>query len=344
MIPMNSMRSFLLLCVTGLAPFLSTQSNTTALQERPIATVNGVSIFETDLPADVQSQLVRIQNQKYELITKALDLIIQQKLLEAESKARKISVKELLQQEVEEKAGIPTQAEVKAYYMGLGEKINRPFEEVELQLTESLRQAKIQALRKALIKNLTDRADINVLLRPTRLDVRPDPDRIKGSPKAPVMIVEFSEFQCPYCQSVQPTLAGLLAKYKDQVSISFRDFPLRQIHAQAQQAAEAARCAGEQGKFWEYHDLLFASAGKLDPASMLQHAKSVSLNESAFKACLDGGKFRAAIDQDMQEARKLGVTGTPVFFINGIFISGAKSASAFEKIIESELTVIKSQR
>jgi len=333
--------SLLMLCLASDLAIQGSQSNTAAQQKRPLATVNGISIFETDLPADIQSQLARIKNQEYDLINQALDGLIQQKLLEGEAKTRKISVKELLQQEVEEKAGTPTPTEVKAYYLGLGEKVNRPFEEVELQLTESLRQAKIRALRQTLIKTLNNKADIAILLRPPKMDVRPDADRIKGNPKAPVMIVEFSEFQCPYCQSVQATIAGLLAKYKGQVSISFRDFPLRQIHPQAQAAAEAARCAGEQEKFWEYHDLLFAGGGKLDSASLLQHAKNASINEGAFRACLDSGKFRTAIEQDLQEGRKLGVTGTPAFFINGIFISGAKSAATFEKIIESELAAAK---
>jgi len=336
--------SLILLFLGGNLPFQASQSNTPEQQKKPLATVNGVAIFETDLPADVRSQLARIQNQEYELISRALDGVVQEKLLEAEAKTRKISVKELIQQEVEDKAGVPTPAEVKAYYLGLGEKVTRPFEEVELQLAESLRKAKIQALRQALVKGLGDKAEVTILVRPPRLDVRPDLNRIKGSPKAPVMIVEFSEFQCPYCQSVQPTLAGLLAKYKGQVGVSFRDFPLRQIHPQAQAAAEAARCAGDQGKFWEYHDLLFAASGKLDSASLVQYAKNAAINESAFKTCLDSGKFRAAIEQDVQEGRRLGVTGTPAFFINGIFTSGAKSAAAFEKIIDAELTAAKSRR
>jgi protein-disulfide isomerase len=157
------------------------------------------------------------------------------------------------------------------------------------------------------------------------------------------MIVEFSEFQCPFCQKVQPTIKNLISKYGGQVSLAFRDFPLRQMHPHAQMAAEASRCASEQGKFWEYHDLLFADGAKLDIASLKEYAHRLGLKDPQFNSCLESGKFKARIEEDLQEAVRAGLSGTPAFFINGIFVNGAQPPSVFEKVIEAELAAKKYQ-
>jgi len=160
---------------------------------------------------------------------------------------------------------------------------------------------------------------------------------MKGSPNAPVTIVEFADFQCPYCRSAMAALEQVMSKYKDQVRLAFRDYPLRQIHPQAQRAAEGARCATEQGKFWAYHDVLFANQEKLADADLRQHARALGLNAEQFDACLNDGKYRAQIDSDLNEGVQAGVAGTPGFFINGVFMNGAQPVSAFESIIDAEL-------
>src|SRR5262249_54625145 len=154
----------------------------------------------------------------------------------------------------------------------------------------------------------------------------------------PVTIVEFSDFQCPYCKKSEETLGDLLAKYKGRVKLAYLDFPLREIHPQAEQAAEAARCAGEQGKFWEYHDTLFADQSKLDEASLAERARNLKLDERAFQTCLAGGKFKNSVEADIQQGNKIGVAGTPAYFINGVFLSGAQPQAEFEKIIDQALT------
>ena len=154
---------------------------------------------------------------------------------------------------------------------------------------------------------------------------------------APVTIVEFSDFQCPYCQVAQATLKAVLEKYKDKVRLGYRDLPLRQIHSQAQQAAEASRCAGEQGKFWEYHDLLFGDQGSLDRNGLIAKAAKLQLDAKQFDSCISSEKFKAQVQQDSQEGMRSGVSGTPGFFINGIFMSGAQPEATFEKAIEEQL-------
>jgi protein-disulfide isomerase len=170
---------------------------------------------------------------------------------------------------VDVKVAEPTDTEFQAYYLGQKDKLNRPF--VKDQLRAGLKQARIQDARQGYLKELMKDGNVTVLLAAPRLQVGFDPKRLRGSPTAPVMIVEFSDFQCIYCHQVEATLKNLLAKYGNRASLAYRDFPLTQVHPQAELAAEASRCAGEQGKFWEYHHQLFSSS-KLDYATLLQHA------------------------------------------------------------------------
>lgn len=154
---------------------------------------------------------------------------------------------------------------------------------------------------------------------------------------APVTIVEFSDFECPYCKQVVPTLTQLLSRYPEKVKLVFRDFPLDSIHPQARKAAEAARCAEDQGKFWEYHDALFANAPKLGAEELAAYARQVGLDVASFQRCLGSGTHAAAVQKSVDEGIRLGVTGTPAFFINGELLSGAQPLDAFARVIEREL-------
>jgi len=135
----------------------------------------------------------------------------------------------------------------------------------------------------------------------------------------------------------QNYLAEVLRKYEGKVRLSYRDFPLRQIHPQAQKADEAARCAAEQGKFWEYHDLLFANQAKLDVQSLTEHAHSLKLSGPPFEQCLVSGRYTAAVGKDLEEGRQAGVSGTPAFFINGVVLSGAIHLDSFTRVTDEEL-------
>ena len=267
-----------------------------------------------------------------------------QKVQEAEAKKKGIAVGELLEQEVDAKVAEPTQAEVMAACQSQKDTLHRPFEEVKMQLQQELKQAKLQVAGQEYLEHLREQAGVSILLRPPRVDVGYDRARLRGSPQAPVIIVEFADFQCPFCRQAEPTLENLVAKYEGRVSLAYRDFPLRRIHAQAQLAAEASRCAGEQGKFWEYHDLLFASPDKLNRDGLVEHARSLKLDEKQFDSCLSSGKYRAAIEEDVQEGIRAGVDGTPSFFINGTFLSGAQPTATFDGLIQAELGALKGKR
>jgi len=302
-----------------------------------LAIVEGEAIYESQLPALLQAQLARLRHSEFDLKRKAVDDLVGQRLLDAEAKKKGTTAEKLLEREADARVADPTLGELEAYYRDEKEHIAQPFDEAKAKLRETLRHEKIQAAREAYVRHLWQQADVDVLLRPPRVDVNYDPSRMRGNPGLPVTIVEFSDFSCPFCRKSESTLKEVVAKYPGKVSLAYRDFPLREMHPEAQLAAEAARCAGEQGKFWEYHDLLFGSQGSHSRERLLENAQKLKLNEGRFQFCLVSGKYKAGIERDVQDAIAAGVSGTPTFFINGISLAGALPAREFEKVIDEEL-------
>ncbi len=166
-----------------------------------------------------------------------------------------------------------------------------------------------------------------------------DDDSIKGDPDAPVTIVEFSDYECPFCaRFYSQTLSQIDEKYikTGKVRLIYRDFPLS-FHKQAQKAGEAAECAGEQGKYYEMHDKLFEDGVSGGIASFKQYALDIGLNTADFNTCLDSGAMAGEVQKDFRDGQAAGVQGTPGFLVNGRLISGAQPFSVFEQIIEAEL-------
>lgn len=314
------------------------QSSGQAKSAQTLATVGGQPITEDDLLPNIASKLTALRNLEYDLKKQALENLIDQRLLEAEAKRKGLSADKFLEQEVDVKVPEPTDAELNAFYLAEKSELKRPLNEVKAQVEASLKQAKIQQARQAYYAHLREQHDVVVLLSPPRVEVSIDPARIRGNPKARVMIVEFSDFQCPYCGEVEATLHRVLAKYPDTVALAYRDMPMSKIHPLARQAAEAARCAGDQGKFWEYHDLLFADQSNLDQDGLMDKARTLKLDEQRFQSCLVSEKFKAQVQQDSQDAMRAGVSGTPGFFVNGIFLSGSQPESAFENLVHEQLS------
>jgi len=315
-----------------------------AQTREPLAVVAGEAIYEEDLLPLIQGPMQQIRRQEYELKSQALENLLNQKLLEAQAAKRGISPAELLQQEADAKVGPTTDAEVEAVYTAQKDRINRPLADVKGQIQEMLRQAKVEQAREAYFRTLRAAAEVAIRLRAPKIEVSYDPARVRGDPNAPITIVEFSDFQCPFCQRSHPVVKELLAKYAGKVKVAYRDFPLRQIHPQADAAAEAARCAGEQGKFWQFHDRLFESNRSLDLAAFADHAAALGLDQPKFVDCLAADKFEAQIEQDLQDGTRAGVNGTPGFFINGVMVTGAQPLAAFEKVVDEELAAIRQAR
>jgi protein-disulfide isomerase len=208
----------------------------------------------------------------------------------------------------------------------------------------ALQQSGLPQTRREYLKRVSEQVDIHASSKAAKFEISVDPARRLGNASAPVTIVEFSDFQCPFCRKIQPTLEILLSKYEGHVSLGYRDFPLRGMHGQAELAAESSRCAGEQGKFWEYHDLLFENADKLNRNAMSELAHRLNLEGKQFDSCLSSGKYRASVEKDLQDGIRAGVLGTPSIFINGIRVNGAQTVAAFEHVIEAELAAANNRR
>jgi protein-disulfide isomerase len=171
-----------------------------------------------------------------------------------------------------------------------------------------------------------------------RYEVATDNDPAVGPQDAPVTIVEFSDYQCPYCQRwYSEVYAKLLSTYKDKVRFVYRDFPLKSIHPNAQSAAEAADCAGEQDAYWQYHDALFNAKYGLGTQAYLQYATDLELDVNAFTTCVQERRYKSEVDADFSYATELGINSTPIFFVNGIAVVGAQPFEVFQQVIDKEL-------
>lgn len=169
-----------------------------------------------------------------------------------------------------------------------------------------------------------------------RTKVRIDDDPSWGPSNAPVTVVEFSDYECPACREAHRTVQRLKDIYAGKIRWVFKDFPLSK-HKMAEKAAEAARCAGDQGKFWEYQDILFSSKEGPDTDHLVGYARGIGLDENKFGACLNGGKHREDVIRSHNEGRDAGVGATPSFIINGMLITGAAPLDHFKQIIDDEL-------
>ena len=331
-----------LLTVAILALVLSAQAGPDARQ--PIAWIGKQPIYEEDLIPSIAGQLLQLQNQAYELKISALTNLVNQRLLEAAANSKGLSVDAFLEQTVDRNMPPWNSGELEGYYLAQKDRFHRPLSEIPADVERSFIQAKRQQARQEYVDHLREKAGFSIALSRPRTQATVDLSRVKGNPDAPVTIVEFADFQCPYCREAQQTLNALIAKYKDALRLGYRDFPVRQIHQQAQLAAEASRCAAEQGKFWEFHDSLYANQARLDLESLRDNALKAGVERIQFESCIATGKYKSAVESDLQLGAASGVTGTPAFLINGMLLTGSQPLSAFEKLIDAELAATASNR
>ena len=302
--------------------------------QEPVASIGGEPILDSDLPVSPEEHNLR--QQMYEVRIKALEALIANKLLEQEANRREITVRDLIAAEVGSKVGAPTNKEVSEFYNQRKDQIGKPLKEVRESIVSSLQRTKAQVHLQELVARLEESTEIEVFINPPRLDVTLDGVRLQGSDKAPVTVVEFSDFQCPYCRRVQPTLAALADQYGDEVRWGFKDLPLTDIHPEAMRAAQVGRCADEQGKFWEYRSKLFEKELFTD-STYTEIANELNLKPDALLGCANSSRHQTAVVRDMQEARSLGITGTPAILINGILVTGAREIEVYQQVIDREL-------
>src|SRR5215472_4434546 len=304
-----------------------------------VAEVDGEKISAQDLRDAAGVSLAKLEDETYRLKQQKLQSLIEERLLAHEAQRRKISVESLVQTEMTAKTAKVTHEEVLSAYEMYKNRLQKSESEVEPQLLAMLHERKVAARRQEFLSSLRAAADVSVNLMPPasfRASVGLD-GPTRGAGNAPVTIVEFEDFQCPFCKRVEDTMEQVLARYKDRVRMVHRDLPLRTLHPASWKAHEAGRCAEEQGKFWEYRDLLYKNPAAISPEQLNDYASEAGLNVSDFTKCLDSGKFNAIVQKDEDEANRLGIQGTPFFFINGRLLSGAQPESEFVRIIEDEL-------
>ncbi len=305
-----------------------------------IAEVDDQAILASDLQKYAGRELSAQRENLYKLEKQKLEDYISAFLLTQEAKKRGVSVEAVLNQEVNSKILPAGDDEIDAFYKLNKARIAVDLEKVREQIRGYLHNQKIEAQKALFLKSLRSKAKVVTYLKPppvfrAELSVAGEP--FKGSEKAPVTIVKFEDFQCPFCKTVQPTIVELLKRYDGKVRLVHKDLPLDSLHPKARQAAEAARCADEQGKFWNYHDKLYANSPKAGVDDLKSYAKDVGLDVAGFDRCLAGGKYKAVVERDLQAGAQLGLTGTPTFFINGRELSGAQPLEAFAALIDEEL-------
>ena len=270
----------------------------------------------------------------------ALDAIIADMLLEEAAEGSGLSPEAYVEAELSKRAAPPTDEEVERFYRtNIGQMQGGTLEEMAPLITRFLEEQSRTAAREALIASLRRSGPaISVSLDAPRYPVEVDEsDPFTGSAAAPVTIVEFSDFECPFCRQASPTLKKIQETYGDRVRIVWKDFPLTQIHPQAFKAAEAAHCAAEQGKFWEYHDRLYANQSALQPEALKAYAADMKMDTAQFNRCFDESKHAARVRESMDLGTRLGVNSTPTLYINGRMIAGAYPYETLAGIIEEEL-------
>jgi protein-disulfide isomerase len=258
------------------------------------------------------------------------------------AKAQGIEPSALVEKEITSKIPTVTEPEIAAWYQANQTRVQgAALDQVRQPIRSFLTQERMQTARERYIDALKSKTSVKVMLDPPRQAVKmASTSPTRGPADAPIEVVEFSDFQCPFCQRVGPAVTQMLQTYGDRIRLVYREYPLPN-HPNARPASEAGLCANEQGKFWPYHDKLFANQQRLGAGDLRQYAVDLGLDAKRFNACLDSHKNAALVEADIAAGNAAGMNGTPAFFINGRMLSGAQPFDAFKAIIDDELQLKK---
>jgi protein-disulfide isomerase len=308
-----------------------------------IATVAGEDISRDEVEKRVRPQLIEVENNKYEILEQGLNEAIAEKLLAKEAKSRGVTVDDLRKTEIEAKVPEPSDDQIqKLYDQNKAQLGTQTLDELKPKIKAYLQNQGAAGRETEYIEELKKKYPTTVTLAPPKIEVS-DAGRESrgGGTDAPVTIIAFSDYECPFCKRAEGTVAQVMQTYGNDVRYVHRDFPLP-FHAHANEAAQAARCAGDQKKFWEYHDKIFAAAD-LSSDALKNTATELGLDRTKFDECLASGKYKAQIDADIAAGSEVGVNGTPAFFINGRMLSGAQPFDKFKETIDAEIARAKTK-
>jgi protein-disulfide isomerase len=302
--------------------------------------VDNVKITLADFESKRPAGLFQAHNSFFELERKAVDEFVSDYLLIRQAQKEGVTVPELLERHTTgTKFTPPSEETLRVYYEGID--TNEPYEALRDKIIEAIRVRRVAKAKVAYLQSLRKEAKINFLLLPPKAPVNMKDTPLRGAASAPVTLVEFADYECPYCQQIQPVVDKLLADYEGKVKFAFKDLPLPN-HPHAQKAAEAAHCAAVQGKYWELHDLMFTTH-QLEISQLKQAAKGLGLDASAFSQCMDSGAKSEVVKSHFEESQVLGLPGTPAFFVNGRLINPNNGVSYdnLKGLIEEELAAAK---
>lgn len=307
-----------------------------------VATVGGEAITVAELREEFGDEFEQLETayryRRHQLVSQALDQALRRRLLDAEAGKRGMTVDQLLAAEVES-APEPDDAAVAQWYERNRDRIGpRSLDDVRPQIRAQLQNEARQAVFARLEARLREEHGVEVSLEPFRFRFDNEGAPAAGPASAPVTLVEFSDFQCPYCARFAGTLKELEQRYGSRLRIVFRHFPVASTHPRAHAAAEASMCAHEQGRFWPMHDLLFAETDRLTDDDLLDKARRIRLDTRRFAECREAGRYADHIAKDMREASRVGINGTPTVFVNGIPLPpGAQPLEVVAEAIDAEL-------
>jgi protein-disulfide isomerase len=298
-----------------------------------------ISVAEVDAylqNAFLEQLLSQSQTEVFEARNKGIQEMIQKRAIEAAAAERGVTPEELFD-EIASQATPPTQEDIQAWYTENASRLRgAQLEDVSTHIEELLlNERRGQAWRDFMGPRL-DALEFEIVLEAPRQELEVT-RLVRGPADAPVTIMTFSDYQCPYCIRSEPVLAEVLARYPEQVRLVHRHFPLDSIHPFARPAAEAAMCAEEQDKFWEFHDAIFARAGQLSEDSFAEIGSELGLDRDALNECMEERRYAEFVQNDFDAGRAAGVTGTPAFFVNGVSMRGSRSVEDFSRVIDSEL-------
>jgi protein-disulfide isomerase len=305
-----------------------------------VAKINGEDITEEQLIGDDKLDFFDLKKREYDLKMERLNKLMEEKFIGAEAKKAGMSTQDYINKKI---SGGDIKISDKDYKKFVADK-HIPEAQINDQVKERiysyLKEMKKQELVQAYIAKATKNNPVEVYFAKPKMQVNVDPGNAPmwGDKDAKVTVVEFSDFQCPFCSRAAETVTELKKKYKGKIKLYFKMFPLP-MHKDARPAAEAGLCVNDQGtdKFWKFHDIAFKSQDKLDAADLSKYAKEAGADQKKFDECVASGKFKDAVAQDMAYGEKVGVRSTPTFFINGQLVSGAVPIENFSEIIDDEL-------
>lgn len=308
----------------------------TAEGQLVLATVNGVAVTEAEVESKVPNQLRQAKIDLYNARKQAADAVIAELLLQQAAEKAGQTPEEYLQAQLGAAPEIP-EAQIAQFYEQRKDRFQgKSLEEVRGLITGFLQQQAGRQAQAQVLAQLRKDAAIEWNIAAPRVEVADGGHPSRGPTDAAVTIVEFSDYQCPFCGRARATVNQILQEYEGKVRYVFRDFPLS-FHKESQKAHEAAHCANEQGKYWEYNDKLFLSQRELQVDDLKQYAKDLGLDAKKFDECVDSNKYAQTVQQSIAYGQTVGVSGTPAFFINGRMISGARPFEDFKAVIDDEL-------